>query len=387
MANTLTNLIPVIYAALDTVSRELCGFIPAVFRNSSAEAAALNQSVTYPISPAAAAVDIVPGVSAPDSGDQEVGNATLTIDKSKMVPIRWNGEEQRGVINAGFYAQLLQDQFVQAFRTLGNAIEADIASLYAKASRAYGIAGTTPFGTKEDLSDLSQVRKILVDNGAGESDLRLVLGTTAGANLRGKQSSLFKVNEAGSEAMLRTGSLGQLEGLMIGESGQVKRHTKGTGAGYLTNLEAGYAIGASSIAADTGTGTILAGDVIEFNGDTDNKYVVKTALSAGSLVLQNPGLMAAIANNDDITVGGSYAANMGFRKGAIHLVTRAPAMPVGPDGRPIDMADDVMMVTDPITGLVFQICLYRQYKQLKYEVGIAWGKSAVKPEHIALLLG
>ena len=36
MANTLTNLIPSLYAGLDMVSRELVGFAPAVGRNSTA---------------------------------------------------------------------------------------------------------------------------------------------------------------------------------------------------------------------------------------------------------------------------------------------------------------------------------------------------------------
>jgi hypothetical protein len=51
------------------------------------------------------------------------------------------------------------------------------------------------------------------------------------------------------------------------------------------------------------------------------------------------------------------------------------------------MADDVMVVTDPFSGISFQICTYKGYRQVKYEVGLAWGVKALKSEHIAVLVG
>lgn len=386
MANTLTNLLSIIYLAIDQVSREQVGLIGAVFRNSSAELAAVNQSIVYPLAPASAAQDITPAVAAPDAGDQTIGNGSLTISKSRGVPIRWNGEEQKAGLNSGWYAELLKNQFVQAMRTLTNEVESDLGLLYKQFSRAYGTAGTAPFGTANDLSDFAQTKKILLDNGAGETDLRLVLGTTAGAELEGKQSGLFKANEAGTDALLREGIITRVQGFGLGKSAQIKAHTKGTGADYLTNNVAGYAVGATTIAADTGTGTILAGDVVTFAGDA-NKYLVTTALSGGSFTIAAPGLRQTLADGVAITVGNAFTANMAFDRNAIHLITRAPALPIGPNGQPADAADDIAYVTDPISGLVFQVTMYRQFRQVLYMVGLAWGQGCVKPANGVVLLG
>jgi len=58
--NTLTNLIPSLYAGLDTVSREQAGYIPSVFRDASASRAALNEAITFPITPAGNTSSISP---------------------------------------------------------------------------------------------------------------------------------------------------------------------------------------------------------------------------------------------------------------------------------------------------------------------------------------
>jgi hypothetical protein len=386
-ANTLTSLIPTIYEALDVVSREMIGFIPAVMRNSSAERAALNQTILVPVAPTTSTADNTPGVSAPNTGDQNIGNVSMTISKSKHAPIRWNGEEQKGLINAGSYAGILRGQFENAFRALVNEIETDLFNTaYKNASRAYGTAATAPFGTAGDLSDFAGVMRILEDNGAPKGDLQLVLGGAAMQNLRGKQSVLFKVNEAGSSDMLRNGMTDRVQGFALRNSAAVAALTKGTGTSYVTS--GSTAVGVKDIALVTGTGTVLAGDVAAFAADANNKYVVGTGVAApGTITLNDPGARVVIATANAMTIGGSYTPNMAFARSAIQLITRAPQMPVGPNGESMDMADDVITVTDPVSGLSFDIAVYRQFMQLVYHVRLAWGTQAIKDEHIATLMG
>lgn len=378
MSNTLTGLIPTLYTALDIVSREQVGFIPAVARNAKADQAAKGQTVSAPVTSAASLVDIVPAATAPNDGDQAIGTVDVVITKSKMAPIKWNGEEQLAVGPTGQYNTILADQFAQGLRALCNEVEADLGGLFYGASRATGTAGVTPFGIKEDLTDFANARKILEENGAPTSSLQMVLGSDAVANVRGKQSVLFKVNEAGSESLLREGVIGRVEGFNLHTSAGVKRVTSSGATGYLVNGEKKE--GDRIIAIDTGTGVFKAGDIVTFTGDT-NKYVVATA-TATTITIAEPGLRQDLADDTAITVGGNYVANMAFDRNALLLACRTPAMPEGGD-----TADDVMNITDPVSGITFQVALYRQYRQVRYEIGLAWGVKEVAPRHAALILG
>lgn len=385
MANTLTNLGVTLYNSLDVVSRELVGFIPAVTRDMTYDRAAVGQTVRSPVAPPSTASDITPAVTPPNDGDQNIGSVSMTISKARRVPVRWNGEEIRLLDNNGAsYNVVLRDQFAQAMRTLVNEVEADLGALYVNASRAHGAAGTALFNTANELGDFAGPLRILEDNGAKGLDLQYVLGSAGMQSLRTKQAVLFRVNESGREDMLRNGMTDRVQGLALRHSSAVARHTAGTGASATTNT-AGYAVGATAITlADAGTGTILAGDVITF-ADDPNKYVVKTGASPvaeSTIVLAAPGLRQAIPTSaKGITVIATADRNMAFARSAIAVATRAPALPEGGDS-----ADDRMMVTDPLTGLTFEVSLYKQYRQIQYEVALAWGVAAIKPEHIALAI-
>lgn len=383
--NTLTGLIPTVYKAADRVLREQTGFIGAVYLDPSADMAAKDQTITYPVVPAMTSADVTPAAVPTDPSGVTVGYGSMSISNVKKVSFAWNGEEQQSI--SSIYDNVRQDQFSQAFRTLTNLIETDL-FLAAKrgASRAYGTAGTTPFATAADLSDIAQVGKILRDNGAWTSDMHMVLNTTSGASIRGKQSNLFKVNEAGEEGLLRDAALGRLEGFNLHESGQIVSHTKGTGASYLVDLTAGYAVNSETIHIDTGTGTILAGDILtntKTSRDT-NKYVVATGFAGdgdGDIVLAKPGNLVAWVNNDPVAVGNSYTGNFAFERNAIHLLTRVPKMPKeGAMG-------EHTIITDPFSGISFLLSLYPAYHKVIVELSVAWGVKAVKSEAIVTLLG
>jgi hypothetical protein len=381
MPNTLTGLIPNLYEAMDVVSRELIGLIPSVTHDMSAARAAVGQNIVSFVAPASTSQAITPGVTAPNTGDQTIGTVPWTITNAESVPVRWNGEESRSLDNGSFgRRRIMIDQFAQAMRTLTNKIELMGAqAAYVGASRAFGTPGTTPFAT--DVSGTARVRKILDDNGAPPNDRSLIIDTSAGANLRTLQN-LTRASEAGTTDILRQGVLLDLHGFALRESAQIVTATKGTGAAYTSNT-AGYAVGATNITLITGTGTVLAGDLVQFAGDS-NIYVVKTGVSApGTITLAAPGLRVAIpAAATALTVLNTATRNIGFSRNAIALATRAPAVPE--EG---DMADDAVIITDPKSGLAFEVRLYKQYRQVLYEVAIAWGWVVMKPEHLAVLAG
>lgn len=379
MSNVLTDLAGDIYKAADVIGREQVGFIPSITINGSgSERAAVGDIIRSHFTRVSAAVDNTPAMTIPEGTDQTVDNKTMTISKSKGVQIPWTGEDIKSVDNGSGFDTIYGDQIVQAMRTLTNLIEIDCATAaYLAASRQYGTAGTTPFAA---LADAPQVRKILVDNGCAMTDVSLIVDSTAGVALR-SLVNLTDVDRSGDETLLRQGILLPLSDMNLRESAKVQTHTKGTGTSYQTNLIAGYDIGDTAIAIDTGSGTILAGDTITFAGDT-NKYVAQIVGTTTLVTLQEPGLREALADNVVMTIGNAAVQNVALERSAFELAIRAPAKPNGGDA-----AVDQMLVQDPRSGLAFDVSVYKGFQKSMVNVSAAWGVKAWKPENIAGLLG
>jgi hypothetical protein len=379
MANVLSNLAADIYIAVDRIGREQTGIIPSSTINGGSEAAALGDTVRSFFTRTPTVGTITPAMTIPEGTDQTVDTKTLVLNQTASVKIPWTGEDIKHVNNGSGYSTIYGDQIAQAIRAIVNQIENYAWGLAAKgASRAYGTPTTTPFGS--DFKEVAEIRQILIDNGMpDDGQTTLVINTLAGTKLR-NLAQLQKANEAGGTELLRQGTLLDLQRIMIKESAAPIPVTKGTGTSY-TSDTAGYAIGSTDITLITGSGTVLAGDVVTFTGDT-NKYVVETGVAAaGVLKLAKPGLRKALAASAvAMTVGATATPNVAFHKSAFEIAIR----PYG-DGN--DAAVDRMVVQDPFTGLAFSVDAYKGYKKNMFDVSCIYDAKAWKSDFIAQLLG
>ena len=383
MANTLTisAFAENLFEAKDIVAAEPTGFIPSVLVNSSEDGVSINGTVTSLVTAQPTLnTSVTPAMTIPDGDDQTISALTTSIGQVANVRIPMVGETWRKLNNTSGSKNALTALLAQAMRVIVNAIESHCGTVIKNgSSRAVGTAGTTPFASSHAV--IPQVHQILKDNGCPEDgQLSLVINTAAGTALR-TLSNIYKANEAGGSEVLRRGTLIDLDGVMIKESAGVASHTKGSGASYLINL-GNVAVGSTALTLDTGTGTIVAGDVLTHAGDSTNKYIVGTALAANVVTLNNPGLKIATANNDAVTVGNNYTGNVAFHRNAVELIVRPPALPEGGDA-----AIDSLTITHEKSGLVFQVSIYGGYKMQMLDITTYYQAKVWKPEFVATLLG
>lgn len=359
------------------------GFIKAVNTNTGAEVAARGDVIKVPIGKAGQMIDTPVGFNFPSEAGSDVNSINMELQYAKTVPIDWNGEDQKSMMNSGAWGTVRAQQFADAFNQIRDEIEKTCALEAIKnASRAYGTAGTAPFASGSSMADMAQMKGILDSNKAPAAGRSIVLSSEAETSLLTNQTNMIKVNEAGSDVMIRQGIIMPTYGFNVRSSAQLGVHTAGAGTGYVTNLAASLNAGATEIAVDTGSGSVLAGDVVTFQGDT-NKYVITSnnATTTTAVTIGEPGLRKVLADGKTMTIGSDYTPSIALHKSAIALAIRPPKAPE--EG---DMMDRTY-VTDPYTGIVYEVALVKGQRVVQYQVSAVWGVKAVNPAWIALLLG
>lgn len=378
---TMTAVTPILFSAAADVAKEPCGFLDAINTDFDDKQVALNNSVTVPWSTPNTVADYTPAAYAGLGTATTANGRTLTLTTSKVDSWSVSGEQEQSLINGGIGQEWMRQRMAQGFRVVRNAAEAACA-LVAKAgaSRATGTAGTTPFAS--DLSAITAAKKILMDNGAPQTNLQCVTNSDAYINIL----NLGIVNQAslaGSDTERRTGILGPQFGFQMRVSGQIAAHTAGTASGTL--FSATEPVGETSLAYDTDVnGPWVAGDILTCGvggsgaGD-DNKYVVAAASTASPLIINYPGLKVQHVDNDTMTVGAAYTPTSLFVRNAIVGVLRVPYIPQSG-------VIQTQVVTDEF-GMPYLFVRAVGDGIVTYRIHQVSGFLAVNPEMIVTILG
>lgn len=379
MPDSLTSLFPILYAGIQEFPRRQFGMIRAVQVDGQLSRAALGQSQIWDVPQIGSVVDVSPSATLPDPDADTPELLTYTMAHRKAVRIVVTGEASDAIGDTNM-AIRRRNQYLQAFDALAAGIESYLAGVaILNASRGFGTEDTVPFtAASTNLEYFAKLRGILARNDRSSGELSLVLNTATAEAMAAYMGMLWKVNEAGDDQMMKNGYRTRLQGFNIYETNQMPKHTKGTAANYV--LDGAHTAGSTAIKVKTGTGTILAGDLISIADEpSGSKYVVtKGVAEAGTLTIGDPGLMGAGATGKAISVH-QYTPNLAFNQSALGLGARLPEIP-----REGDAAIDATSIQDPYTGLVFEVRRYAEYRQIVDEISIMYGAIVLDPKAIAI---
>jgi hypothetical protein len=370
--NTLTVLIPTVIAALQRVLRNQGALANLAVSDMSAETAALNQTINLPASVAQSAYDVEPGPTPPARGGVTPTAKVLTIEKYRGSRFALTGEDWRAIGARGPDLRLMQID--QCIATLIDEVSAYVWGKYdVQAGYAVGTAGTNPFASSPDiLMDAWAIAGLAKAPNLGRIGCLGVADWAAAGKLDQFQKSL----EAPQGTNFALAQFGMLANYAMTWDQSISSHaTVGTAANYV--LDGAAAKGATAILLKTGTGTLLAGDVVTIG---NYKYVV-ASLTGFNLVLQ-AGLLEAVADAATVTINAAHRSSLLVHPDAMVLAIRPPAE--APDG---DAATSLAIIRDPVTGIAMRLAQYKGYHASQWELSIVYGAKVRRPELATKLLG
>lgn len=381
MANTFTNILPVIVAQSLQALRENAVITRLVNRDFDPAPAQQGDTINM-IKPVAATVSSVTPSSTPiASQDVTPTKVTVTLDQWRKVNMNLT-DKDFGMISEGFRPA----QLTEHVRALANDVNSYV---YNKAQNAFagyaGTAGTNPFASS--TASVMAARQLLNTQLAPLHDRRVIINAVAEEKAL-QLSDIARADARGNGQIITDGMISRTLGMDWYMDQLIPTHTAGTiTTGLIAKAATGVAAGlktfVATTAASTGACALLEGDVIAINGHTAT-YILRAAATQASAssdvtLVFEPALERALVGSEAITVKATRTSNLVFQKDAIVLATRPLADMSG--------SGNTFAMSDPQTGLTLRGELIRQHKQTVLELDILYGATVVRPEYGCILAG
>ena len=376
MANSLTNIMPKLLARGLMALREQAIMPRLVNGDYGTEAAMKGSTIDVPIPSAIAATAVTPSNTPPAPVDSTPGLVQVPLDRWFHADFHLTDKEQAEVDRDAHFRPM---QMQEAIRSLANQVNTDLMDEYKGIYGYVGTASTTPFAST--VTGATDLRKELHKQLCMRQNRRAVIDFDAEANMLAL-AAFSNLEQTGDAAVKIDGEVGRKFGFDWYTDDNVVTHTAGTAASMAVNGTP--SIGATRLNQDSGTGTLLLGDIITIAGD-DQTYVITDGIAnvATTTHLEfSPGLKIAPSDNSAITVKATHVVNLGFHRDAFAFANRPLT-----DSSSQDLGSRILGATDPKTGISLRLEVSRQYKQIVWDFDILYGVKLVRPELAARLAG
>jgi len=370
MANSLEEVTPVLIAQGLMALRENAIMPRIVNMDYQDEAREKGDVVNIPIPSAVAATDVAPGLVPTAGTDVIPTKATVELNQWKEAKFQMTDTDIQKALDG-----IMPMQASEAVKSLGNAIDNYVHSLYTGIYSVSGVAGNTPFSS--DLTEGTWARKNLNNNLAPLDNRRYVLDPDAEANFL-NVATIINANQRGDTDGVREASMGRKIGFDFYMSQNVTTHVSTPFTAGAVTVNGANVAGSDTISLNkiTNPTDLVKGDILTFAGD-DQTYTVTadvTLIIGNTTVGISPSLQVTTTGGEAVTLTASHVVNLAMHRDAFALATR-PLLDIGGG-----LGNIIQSATDPVTGLTLRLEISRQHKQTQFAYDILWGATLVRPE-------
>ncbi|USG59938.1 hypothetical protein NBZ79_12200 [Sneathiella marina] len=376
MTNDISAAMPKILARGLLALREQAVMPRLVNGDYSADAAAKGDTVDIILPSALTAEDVTPGITAEAPEDSALEKVQIELTNWKKASFYLTDKE---MMEVDMRDNFLPVQASAAIRALANAVNQSIHATYVGIPGLVGTAGTTPFA--KDATDATAARRLLLEQKAPKENRFGVLDFEAEAQAL-NLAAFADADRAGSDGVKIDGEIGRKYGIHWHSDDHVPTHVTAAAG---TPLVKGAGHSGHSLILGGLTTAPAVGDIFTIDGDAQQYAVTGASDLSGTeaTVTLTPALQQSPADKAALTFVGDHVVNLVFNRDAFAFANR----PLAQSSQELGLGNQILSMTDPVTGLSLRLEVSRQYKQVVWEFDILWGVALVRPALAVRLAG